>query len=75
MQLTATARLCNKSPSELLGIEDEGIALAFDVECADLWQRVEEEREVARLSNVLAAMWGTAKPKVEIKKEIKEQTF
>jgi hypothetical protein len=74
LQLTATARLCNKSPSALLGIEDEGIALAFDVECADLWQKLEDERETARLSNVIAAMWGTAKPKVEIRK-VREQSF
>lgn len=51
--LAKTARLCNQSPSELLGIVDDSVAIAFNVDCVSQlhqWEmEIEDERELRRL--------------------------
>lgn len=54
--LTKTALLCSRQPSDLAGIEDEEIAFAFNVQCADILNEWETERENERF----AAMAGTS---------------
>lgn len=51
-----TARLCNKSPSDLFGIRDEEIAYYFNQECAETLYSWEQEQEARRLD---AMMSGT----------------
>lgn len=46
--LVKTAQLCNKQPSDLTGIEDREIAFAFNVECADILNQWELDREAER---------------------------
>lgn len=46
--LAKTAQLCSKQPSDLVGIADREIAFAFNVECADILNQWEMEREVER---------------------------
>lgn len=74
--MAVTASRFNKLPSEMLGILDESIALAFDVECAAVLFKDEQERETARLTTQLALMFtGTVpQPKAQNKK-FSEQTF
>lgn len=47
--LAATASKFHKLPSEMLGIQDDGIALAFDLECGAELLRWEQEQEATRL--------------------------
>ena len=48
--LAKTALLCSQSPAELAGIEDREIAFAFNVECADILNQWEMEREAERFA-------------------------
>lgn len=48
--LAKTALLCSRSPADLAGIEDQEIAFAFNVECADILNQWEMDREVERFA-------------------------
>jgi hypothetical protein len=74
--------LCLRTPAEELGIIDEGIAQAFNIECAILWDRIEQERETERLVAQLTALAMTGKPHIVPKvetakftKQFNEQSF
>jgi hypothetical protein len=76
--LVATAKLSNRSPADELGIADEAIAQALNMECAIAWDKFQQERENDRLATQLLALAtggisGTA-PKPETKK-FSEQSF
>lgn len=58
--LTKTAQLCNVRPSDLAEIEDHEIAFAFNVECADILDRWELERETERETRQVQMMTGQA---------------
>lgn len=51
--LAKTAQLCSQPCSELVGIVDDSVALAFNVDCANQlyqWEsEIEDEREMRRL--------------------------
>jgi len=44
-----TARQCNKTVADLLGIEDEQIAFAVNHEAAEIWFLWEREQEAEKL--------------------------
>lgn len=46
LRLTLAARLCNRSPADLVGIVDEEIAFAFNMECAETLHEDEVERQM-----------------------------
>lgn len=49
LSLSVTANKFNKRPSELLDIDDPGIALAFDIECAEIlfeWEAQQRANEI-----------------------------
>ena len=77
MTLITTARLCLRSPAEELGIEDESIAQAFNIECGIIWDNFEQERESERLTAYLAALATGSMPKrIKIETEkFNEQSF
>lgn len=58
IRISVTARQCNKSPSDVVGIEDRDIAFAFDVECAEAFYLWEREQEVTRIASLFAGMMG-----------------
>ena len=78
LTLIKTARLCLRSPAEELGLADDAIAQAFNIECALIWDRIEQEREAERLAAQLTALAITGKPRLETKVEtqkFREQSF
>ena len=48
LALAHTAKASNRPCSSLLGIEDESVALAFDMECAEVMFEQEQEQELRR---------------------------
>lgn len=58
MTLAVTASKFNKLPSELMGIRDETIALAFDIECADVLFQAELDRETEREKRQIEMLTG-----------------
>lgn len=54
--LAVTARASSRRASELIGIIDDSVALAFDMECAEVLYQMEIERE----AKLLEAMVGGA---------------
>lgn len=71
LALTTTARLSNRSPAEVLGIEDEEIAWAFDRECAEVLNETEVLKETRMLEmiatgQVSSLMGGKRGPTKEI---------
>lgn len=59
MTLAKTAILSSKSPSDLAGIEDPAIAFAFNIECADVLNAWEMEREFEREKRQIEALGGS----------------
>lgn len=58
IRISVTARQCNKSPAEIVGIEDRDIAFAFDVECAEAFYLWEREQEATKIASLFAGMMG-----------------
>lgn len=56
--LVKTALLCNQAPSDMACIEDEEIAFAFNVECADILNQWEMDREVEREKRQMELLSG-----------------
>lgn len=52
LALTATARLSNRSPAEVIGIVDREIAFAFDRECAEVLNEAEVLKETRMLEMI-----------------------
>lgn len=76
--LVATAKLSNRSPADELGIADEAIAQALNVECAIAWDKFQQERENDRLATRLLALARSGIPRVVSELETKkfsEQSF
>ena len=55
LALAHTAKASNRPCSSLLGIEDESVALAFDMECAEVMFEQEQEQELRRFEMFTAA--------------------
>lgn len=49
-----TAKQCNKTIAELIGIEDEQVAFAINHEAAEMWFLWEREQEVEKLKAMVA---------------------
>ena len=78
MTLITTARLSHRSPAEELGIVDEAIAQAFNIECGLLWDRIEQERESERLAAqfaLLTAGVSRTDGPIPATKKFNEQSF
>lgn len=65
--LAKTALLCSRQPSDLACIADEEIAFAFNVQCADILNEWEMEREAERFAaiaghSVAGALGGSSQP-------------
>lgn len=56
--LAKTALLCSQSPSELAGIADHAIAFAFNVECADILNQWEMDRETEKEKRQMELLAG-----------------
>lgn len=56
LALAMAANKCSKRPSEFVGIDDESIALAFDIRCATELTRWEMEQQ----SKLMEAMVGAS---------------
>ena len=55
LALAHTAKASNRPCSSLLGIQDESVALAFDMECAEVLFEFEQERELQRFELLTGA--------------------
>ena len=58
--MAVTAKLCNRSPAEFIGIAGESIAQAFNIECAEIHYEAEINRETARLEALTAGVVSNA---------------
>lgn len=58
--MAATAGKFHKSPSEMLGILDESIAFAFDLQCARMLLESEREQEYLKLEAMSAGALSRA---------------
>lgn len=74
MALTATARLSNRSPSEIVGIQDEEIAFAFDLECAVVLNEVEQLKETRMLEMITTGQISSLLGKPDVRRPIREIT-
>jgi len=77
-----TVRLSHRSPAEELGIADDAIAQAFNIECGIIWDEFEQKRAAEQLAAQLTALTITGQPRVVPKveaakftKQFNEQSF
>lgn len=58
MTLAKTALLCSSPPSDLVGIEEHEVAVPFNIECADILNQWEMDREFEREKRQLELLTG-----------------
>lgn len=56
--LAKTALLCSRQPSDLVGIDEREVAFAFNVECADILNQWEMEREFEKEKRQIELLTG-----------------
>lgn len=75
LALTTTARLSNRSPAEVLGIEDKEIAWAFDRECAEVLNEAEVLKETRMLEMIATGQVSSLMGKPRATREITPANF
>lgn len=65
LMLALTGQKFGRLPSQLLGLDDEVVALDFDMAAAWKLQEFEDQREECLRLKTAAAMWGETKPEIE----------
>lgn len=58
LMLVKTASVSNSSPADLLGFDDPDVAFAFNVQCAEVQNEWEMEREFEREKRQLELLSG-----------------
>lgn len=75
LALTTTAKLSNRSPADVVGIEDEEIAWAFNRECAEVLNEADQLKETRMLEMITTGQVSSLMGKPRAVREITPANF